>query len=58
VVTVYDPHRRLALERLAGGLKLGNSYVKDNKLTDHHAIIPSAKTANAAYIWRSFHLLP
>lgn len=42
----YDPHKQLALDRLADGLRLGKAYVNDNKLTDHHAIIPSGKTAN------------
>ena len=42
----YDEHKETALARISEGLELGKSYVDDTKLTDHHAIIPTDKTAN------------
>lgn len=57
----YGPHKQAALDRLAGGLKLGKAYVNDNKLTDHHAVIPSGKTANVEALSEAeknvFHLV-
>jgi len=37
------PQAPVALERLRSGLRLSKSYVDKNKLTDHHAIIPTGQ---------------
>ena len=45
VPTRFDPARSQALRRAAVGSPLSKAYVDDSKLTDHHAIIPTARRA-------------
>ncbi|WP_295455834.1 type IA DNA topoisomerase [uncultured Thiodictyon sp.] len=41
------PQAPAALARLAAGHRLGRAYVDQTKLTDHHAILPTGKSAPA-----------
>ena len=55
-----DPQAPAALERLRGGLKLSRVYVDRNKLTDHHAILPTGQppAANLApELRRTYNLI-
>ncbi|MGE5154667.1 MAG: DNA topoisomerase 3 [Bdellovibrio bacteriovorus] len=42
------PQAPAALERLASGHRLGRAYVDQTKLTDHHAILPTGRSAPAS----------
>ena len=41
--TLTHPQAPAALARLQGGLRLSKAYVDRNKLTDHHAILPTGR---------------
>jgi DNA topoisomerase-3 len=43
LATLPHPQAPVALERLRGGHKLSKAYVDRNKLTDHHAILPTGQ---------------